>query len=192
MQFEQAKKYILARLRDELPPHLSYHSVAHVKDVYKACKQLAEAEGVEGENLTLLLTAALYHDSGFLVNQKNHEEISCNIVQEQLPGFSYTDTQIGTICGMIRATKIPQQPGNLLEQILADADLDYLGRDDFFVIGDRLFEELSMYGFLSSEDEWNKLQVRFMEAHHYFTETAMRLRLKGKNENLAKVKKKVD
>lgn len=192
MQFEQGKTFILDKLRDELPPHLSYHSVAHIKDVYNACGILAAEEGVQGEDLTLLLTAALFHDSGFLISQKNHEEISCGIASEHLPGFGYSEQQIKRINGMIMATKIPQQPNNLLEEILADADLDYLGRDDFFTIGNRLFEELSMYGLLSSEEEWNKLQVRFLEAHHYFTKTAKRLRLQTKDENLARVKQKVD
>lgn len=192
MQFEQAKEFILKKLSEELPPHLSYHSVAHIKDVYEACKLLAGEEGVTGEDLTLLLTAALFHDSGFLVSPKEHEQTSCRIAREHLPAFGYNDHQLSKIDGMIMATRIPQQPTNLPEEILADADLDYLGRGDFFVIGDRLFDELCMYGLLNSEEEWNKLQVRFLESHHYFTATAKRLRQQGKDDNLARVKQKVD
>ncbi|MCY1378022.1 hypothetical protein D3C87_1448270 [compost metagenome] len=92
---------------------------------------------------------------------------------------------------MIMATRIPQMPQNLLEEILADADLDYLGRDDFFTIGDRLYEELSVFGMVSNEWDWNVLQVKFLEAHHYFTDTAIRLRKQKKEENLQKIKDKL-
>lgn len=191
MQFEQARQFILDKLRTELPPHLSYHSVEHITDVFVACKELAASEKVTGDELTMLLTAALFHDTGFLVQPKDHEEISCTIAREYLPRFDYSEAQIGLICGMIMATKIPQQPHSLLEQILADADLDYLGRDDFFTIGNRLYEELSVYGLLDNERAWNELQVKFLEKHHYFTDTAKRLRQAKKDENLALVKQKL-
>ena len=89
------------------------------------------------------------------------------------------------------ATQIPQKPRNLTEQILCDADLDYLGRDDFFTIGDKLFAELSMYGMINTEEEWNRLQTGFLEKHHYFTVTALKLRKDKKDENLAIVKSKI-
>jgi predicted metal-dependent HD superfamily phosphohydrolase len=182
MQFLKAKSYINGRLRKELPRHLTYHSVAHVKDVYKAAERLATAEGVKGEDLRLLLTAVMYHDCGFMVQSKEHEKIGCDIVREHLPRFEYSPEQIDRICGMIMATRIPQTPNNLLEEIIADADLDYLGRDDFWTIGNKLFEELQMYGIIRTEEEWNALQIRFLDQHHYFTATAIRTRQPKKDE----------
>lgn len=191
MQFREAKTFILKKLRKELPRHLSYHSVEHIKDVYQSSRLLAAEEKVKGEDLKLLLTAALFHDSGFLIQQKEHEKISCDIARQYLPDFGYTAEQIERICGMIMATRIPQTPTNKLEQIIADADLDYLGRDDFFTIGDKLFAELSVYGMLNTEDEWNSLQVRFLENHHYFTDTAIALRKHKKDQHLATIKSKL-
>ena len=92
---------------------------------------------------------------------------------------------------MIMATKIPQSPKNHLEEIICDADLDYLGRDDFFVIGDKLFAELSMYGIIDSENDWNKLQVTFLEKHHYFTKTALKNRKSKKEQHLVLIKSKI-
>lgn len=191
MKFKQAGQFILHKLSKELPKHLSYHSVEHIKDVYDAADKLCEAEGISDYERKLVLTAAWYHDAGFLNGAKDHEEASCRIVQEVLPGFGYTAEEIERICGMIMATKIPQQPGNHLEEILADADLDYLGRDDFFTIGNKLFTELSVFGFLHSEEEWNKLQVRFLESHHFFTPTALSLRKENKQEHLKQIKAKL-
>jgi predicted metal-dependent HD superfamily phosphohydrolase len=191
MKFEAAKDYIMDRLRRELPQHLSYHSVEHVKDVYSAAERYAEAEGISGEDRVLLLTAVLFHDSGFLVQQKEHERISCEIASEHLLAYGYTPEQIQRICGMIMATKVPQDPHNLLEQIICDADLDYLGREDFFAIGNRLFAELSVYGLINSEEEWNKLQVRFLESHHYFTASAIRWRQATKAAHLASIRSQI-
>jgi uncharacterized protein len=191
MQFKSAGKYILKKLSQELPDHLSYHSVEHIKDVYDAAQQIGESEGISSYDMKLLLTAAWYHDAGFLKGAKDHEEESCRIASECLPAFGYTANDIERVNGLIRATKIPQSPRNLLEQILADADLDYLGRDDFFTIGDQLFAELSAFGIIKSEDEWNRLQVRFLESHHYFTQTAVDTRQAKKELHLAMVKEKL-
>lgn len=191
MKYADVKKFILGKLKKELPNHLSYHSVEHVKDVINSCKLIAKHEGVKGEDLKLLLTAALFHDTGFLINAKDHEQLSCNIARQHLPLYGYSDEQIDKICGMILATKVPQKPQNHLEEIICDADLDYLGRDDFFTIGNKLFSELSMYGILNTEDEWNALQVKFLEAHNYFTKTAIQLRKGKKDEHLRIVKSKL-
>ena len=192
MQFNDAKKFILKKLKKELPKHLSYHSVEHITDVYNSAKTIAKHEKIKAEDLKLLLTAALFHDSGFLEGQKEHEKLSCSIAKEYLPGFDYNEEQINKICGMIMATNIPQSPKNLLEEILCDADLDYLGRNDFFIIGDRLFSELRMYGMINDEMDWNRLQVRFLETHHYFTKTAIKLRKEKKEEYLAIIKSRLE
>jgi hypothetical protein len=189
MQFAEVKKFILSKLKKELPKHLSYHSVEHVKDVYNSVKEIAKSEDVSGDELKLILTAALFHDSGFLKGQSQHEKQSCIIAKEYLPQYGYTPAQIKQICSMIMSTKIPQSPKNKLEEIMCDADLDYLGRNDFYVIGNKLFSELSIYGIIHTVDEWNKLQVRFLESHNYFTKTSIKLRKAQKEKHLKKIKK---
>jgi uncharacterized protein len=191
MEFTKAKYFILDKLASELPPQLSYHSVDHILDVYSACEMLAKAENIEGAELELLLTAALYHDSGFLVQSTDHEKISCEIVQTHLPGFDYSAEQVDMICGMIMATRLPQSPKNKLEEMLCDADLDYLGRDDFFVIGNKLFSEFRITGIVTSEQEWNQVQLDFLESHRYFTPTANKLRKQKKDDHLSEIRSKI-
>lgn len=191
MKFGKAKAYILARLKKDLPVHLSYHSVEHILDVYKAARQLAKAEHVNRRDTTLLLTAVLFHDSGFLINAVEHEKHSCGIVRDKLPSFEYSSEEIDIICGMIMATKVPQVPYTHLEQIICDADLDYLGRQDFFEIGNRLFTELVVFGVLQNENDWNKMQVRFLENHQFFTDTAKNLRQATKQKHLDIIRSKV-
>jgi HD superfamily phosphodiesterase len=191
LPLQNVEHFILEKLKKQLPEFLSYHSVGHVRDVYDSCKKIAAKEGVTGEELDLLLTAALFHDAGFTVQANGHEEISCEIARQLLPGFGYSSPQIEQISGMIMATKIPQTPHTKLEEIIADADLDYLGRDDFYTIGETLFQELRHYGILSTAEEWNKMQVRFLENHHYFTDTAIQTRKATKERHLAEVKAKL-
>lgn len=191
MNYPAVEKFILEKLQNELPGHLSYHSVTHVKDVLRSVISIGRKEGIEGEELILLQTAAVFHDSGFLFGAYEHEKRSCELAKKYLPKYGYTEEQIKRICGMIMATKLPQSPKNHLEEILADADLDYLGRDDFFTIGNQLYEELAMFGIISNEDDWNKLQVKFFESHHYFTDTAIRLRSKKKAEHLRTIKSRL-
>ena len=191
MEFKRAKKFIMDKLKNELPHSLTYHSTEHIKDVYRSAQKLAKMEKVKGEELTLLLTAVLFHDSGFIWQLYEHETVSCEIVSKHLPDFGYNTEQIERICGMIMATKIPQTPHNLLEEIICDSDLDYLGRDDFFKIGSGLYNELRTHDIINNENDWNRMQVRFLENHHYFTESAKQLRKAKKEEYIAMVKQSI-
>lgn len=184
-----AKAYILARLKRGLDPARTYHSFHHTIDVYASAITIAEMEGVAGDDLELLKTAALFHDSGFLLDDLDHEAASCTLVSEVLPGYGFTAEQVARIRSMIMATRLPQGPEDHLARILCDADLDYLGRADFRLIGDTLFQEMVAFGQLRTEREWNELQVRFISAHRYFTRTNQEQRESGKQENLLEVKR---
>jgi len=89
------------------------------------------------------------------------------------------------------ATKLPQSPHNHLEEIICDADLDYLGRDDFFAISDRLYEEFLSEGKVQNYDDWNKKQIAFFENHRYFTPTSQTFRNEKKHSNLNIVRSKL-
>jgi uncharacterized protein len=188
MNFGEAEQYITGKLQRELPANLYYHSFDHVMDVLQAATMYASLEGVNDQDLVLLKTAVLFHDAGFTIQGKDHEEIGCRIARETLPRFGYSDADIERICGMIMATRIPQSPSSLLEEIICDADLDYLGRDDFYRIGDTLFRELQVGGVLKDERDWNRLQVKFLESHHYFTASAIKLRGDKKEAHTEKIR----
>ncbi len=192
MQVKSAVRHILEDLKADLPEYLLYHSVSHIKDVKVQAMRIARNEGInDQEDLDLLETAAIYHDCGFLSTYSNHEEKGCEIAREVLPQYDYTDRQIAIIEGLIMATKVPQMPKTKLEKIICDADLDYLGRDDFFIIGDYLYEELLHMGIVTDEMSWNKLQAKFLQAHHYFTQTNINDREPLKQEHLKLVLNKI-
>lgn len=171
MNYHGAKAFILDKLRRELSGKLTYHGVHHTLDVLAVVGELCSSEGMSPYETMLLKTAVLFHDSGFVVTTTGHEVVGCNIAKEILPGYDYSVEEIDRICGMIMATKIPQSPKNRLEEIICDADLDYLGREDFYSIGQTLFEELKALNVLDSEEKWNQIQVSFLESHSFFTKT---------------------
>jgi uncharacterized protein len=185
MRASSAEAFIVRKLRRDLSSTLYYHSLAHTLDVVQAAQTLAAAEGVtDAETLTLLRTAALYHDAGFLHTYEGHEARGCEIVRATLPEFGYSPGQIELICALIIATRYPQKPRCHLAQILCDADLDYLGRPDFVPISTSLFRELTARQLIASEHAWFQLQERFLSGHQYWTATALALRAAPKQARL--------
>jgi uncharacterized membrane-anchored protein YitT (DUF2179 family)/predicted metal-dependent HD superfamily phosphohydrolase len=176
--------YILNRLRTELPPEFHYHNADHTLDVYHSAMAIAKDEGIDEHNTRLLLVAALYHDCGYLLGNNEHELASCKIAREALQQHSYTNEDIEKICKLIMATQLPQQPDNLLEQIICDADLDYLGRADFSTTGSKLYHEMLTFGIVTNIEEWDQLQIKFLQGHQYFTDTSLRSRQPKQQENL--------
>ena len=190
MVFEEIQHTVYQEILAKLPEHLTYHNLDHTAYVIDKAIFLARELKVSAKDLHLLKLAALFHDTGFIDNPKDHEEKGCKIARGYLEkGYSTDDLQ--KIYGMIMATKIPQSPTSLLENILADADLEYLGTDLFEKIGKTLFEELKHFNPDFTEQAWDELQLVFMQKHHFHTEYCRNHREPKKQENLLTVKKRL-
>lgn len=185
--FKTIAEHVFNRLEKELSGKLTYHCIDHTRYVIKIATEIGVYEDVSPHNLLLLQTAALYHDVGFVKVYKGHEEVSCEIAREELERFDYDKEDIDLICGMIMATRIPQSPKNHLEEILADADLEYLGTDLFESIGNTLFKELKFINPEFTIEQWNDIQINFMQQHHYFTDFCKKERGPKKQDNLNKL-----
>lgn len=176
-------------LSQELRPTLYYHDIRHTLDVYHSATRLAKLEGISAEDELLIKTSALLHDTGMLRTYEGHENASCEIARELLPQYGYSEDYISQVCQMIQTTQLPQCAVTLTEKILCDADLDYLGREDFFMIAHRLqFEWNQQKVRVTTLKEWYELQVKFLEAHIYFTPSAKATRYEGKQKNLNQIK----
>jgi len=185
IDFAAAKRYALTRLERELSPYLHYHSVAHTRDdVVPAVKRLAQHMGISGLSLILLETAAWYHDIGYLFRREGHEIAGIELCRRVLPRWGYTAEHIQQIATIILATRLPQNPQNTLGKILADADLDSLGRPDFLETSLALRRELAEIGIIRTDLEWFEGQRYFLRTHSYFTHAARQLRDAGKQANI--------
>jgi adenylate cyclase len=176
IQFTDIQEIILDKLEKELPEYLFYHNVKHTVDVVTEVELIGWAEGCSDEEILLLKTAGLFHDVGHTVTYDGHEYQGTLIAREMLPKYNYSPEQIERICAIIMSTKLPPKPTNLLEEIICDSDLDYLGRSDFIPVSNTLFEELKAQNKMGSLNDWNKIQVKFISGHQYFTKTARSLR----------------
>lgn len=191
--FNQARQYAENRLQHELSPHFLYHGIAHTREeVVPAVETLADMEGIKGQSLSLLLTAAWFHDLGYVENPVYHELISARIALQVLPSFEYTEEEIEIVRWAILATALPQAPNNLLEEILVDADLDVLGRKDFFQRNADLRRELAFLGKEFTDEQWYTSQLKFLEGHTYFTASARSLRDAQKLLNIVELKKSIE
>ncbi len=189
MNFTGARDYILDRLKNELSPNLFYHNLDHTLDVLKATTRLAGMEMLDNHSLQLLETAALYHDAGMILTYQNHEDESIHIASEALPRFGYTIEETGDVSRLIAVTRLPHEPSDLPERIICDADMDSLGREDYFIQAFRLHLEWRIFGIMDvSLTEWFRLQVKFLEKHDYFTAPAQSIRREQKAKNLLEMK----
>ncbi|MBQ4215353.1 MAG: HD domain-containing protein [Bacteroidales bacterium] len=188
VRFPDLEEYILNRLEKELPPYLHYHNVKHTMDVLIGVEVIATAENVtDEEDMLLLRTAALFHDMGQIVQSKGHENISCDYAREILPRYCYSQEQIDKICTLIMATQLPPNPTTLLECIMCDADLDYLGRSDFIPVSDTLYDELHVQNIVNDKNTWNKQQIKFISNHTYFTNFAKNNREVNKQKQIKRL-----
>jgi len=189
IQFTDIQELVLDNLESGLPDSLYYHNVKHTVDVVTEVELIGWAEGLDDDGILLLKTAALFHDAGHTIGYDEHEFHGTQMVKEQLPEFGYTEEQIEKICHIIMATKLPPKPTDIYEEIICDADLDYLGRSDMIPVSNTLYKELKEQDKIGSMNDWNKLQIKFISGHSYFTKTARSLREVNKQKQIERIKK---
>ena len=183
------RRKALDLLNSKLPKKLYYHNVEHTLDVIKVVSQYIKRENIDNESAYLLRIAALLHDLGFTDTNVDHEEKSAEMAEELMLECGFSKNHIKVVQGLIRATRIPQSPKTDLERILCDSDLDYLGRNDFYEISNRLFMELKAASKISNKNEWNKAQIKFLETHKYHTAFAKKYRQPKKAMRIKEIKK---
>lgn len=193
IQFLDIQETLLDRLEQHLPNNLYYHNVKHTIDVVTEVELIGWAEGVNDEELLMLKLAALFHDSGHMVSYQNHEFYGTQIARDMLNAYTnYTSENIETICRLIMATKMPPSPKDTLESVMCDSDLDYLGRTDFIPVSNSLYQELKERSMIDNFDNWNRMQLKFINKHQYFTNTARQLREVNKKNQVERLRKLMD
>lgn len=191
INYKKAERHIMKVLKEGLPDNLYYHGIHHTYDVVEAVERIALLEGITGEEMFVLKSAATYHDAGFVKQYAKNEPIGIEMAKEILPIYGYTPEQVEEVEKLIYATIIPHNPQSHLQQIICDADLDYLGRDDFHQIADTLRMELTERGIVSSKRNWDEMQVKFLTMHKYFTASAIKLRQAKKEKHIEEIKQRL-
>jgi len=148
-----------------------YHGWLHTKSFYDAVCYLGRLEDVDDEDFKNLKISALYHDTGYTTgNEDNHEYQSAAIAQKELPSLGVDEQSVQQICRLIVSTAPGVRPAGILEEIMHDADYEYIGRDYYPYVSELLRREKSIL-----HSVWRREQISFLEKHHFITSSAMKL-----------------
>lgn len=188
LRLADLEEYIFEQLETELPKNLIFHNLKHLQDKYIQTELLGRAENLNTEETLLLRTAALFQDTGYAKSLQNPELKSIENCRKTLPKFKYTEDQIETICTLIQCSQKNYKPINKLEQILIDANMDYLGRIDYLKISLKLYAEVKLNNGIRSEEDWFSNQIKMLENHEFYTETARKLREVSREEQIIRIK----
>jgi predicted metal-dependent HD superfamily phosphohydrolase len=186
----KTSKYVTNLLSEKLSKDMYYHSLAHTQEVVANAKEIGENSGLSSEEMELVLLAAWFHDTGFTNSYEGHENTSLRIAENFLSKNNYPSEKINKIINAIKITNLTFKPENLIENVIRDADLYYLGTTEFFNQYELLRKEWCIkLNKIYTEIEWLELNIDFFFSHVFYTEYANKKLSPQKEINLAKLKK---
>ncbi len=167
----KAQDYVSDLFQSKINKSIRFHTLQHTREVVMACEKMAEYYHLNDDDRFALALGAWFHDTGYTAGQaKGHESVSIQLASDFMKACQLDQQVIDKVTGCINATRIPQSPANLVEQIICDADLFHLGTEDFKEKNKLLREELNGFGgYNLSKKDWRKINIDFMEKHRYFT-----------------------
>jgi len=189
--------YIRELFRDELPSDIKYHDADHTvhptKGIVASADRIAISENISDHDKELLIVAAYFHDTGYIREYEKNEPIAARLAGRILKLIGYKPNEIVKVQKMILSTDLECEPKTHLEKILCDADLDHLGREDFFKLDGKVREGRRARGIdVSDEAKWYKGTLEFIKKHQYYTESQKKLREKGKQKNIKHLLRKLE
>ena len=189
----KARAHVEALLKAAKPEWVKYHNFEHAKAVARASKTIGTACNLSAEALEVVMLAAWFHDAGYVEAIEGHEEKSVEIATSFLRGNGYPQEKIARVAGCIRATRMPQNPKTLMEQVLCDADISHLASKDFLEVSELIRLEIEhRMGRKLAEKEWLTMDTIFVAGHQYHTDYARSKYAPQHAANLAALKERLD
>jgi predicted metal-dependent HD superfamily phosphohydrolase len=186
---KETETFIQAFFAENVPDKYIFHNFEHTVQTVAAVKAIAEGCQIAEQDIQLLQLATWFHDTGYAQGPENHEERSCNNAERFLRG-KIPDKDLQTVLNCIRVTKVPQQPANLLEQIICDADLSHLGMDIYWDRTGKLRQEFILTrDQVMSDQDWIDFELNFMLSHEYHTAVAKEMLNKRKGKHIQRLLK---
>ncbi|HEY3429273.1 MAG TPA: Pycsar system effector family protein [Cyclobacteriaceae bacterium] len=187
----QKSKEYAKKILSSLPEVYTYHNMKHTESVASAVEEIGLASNLSEDELETVLIAAWFHDTGYRKDAQNHEEVAVENAVKLLEEWGASEKRVDTVKGLIEATRMPQNPKNLLEKVLCDADLHHLGSSDIMDCSRDLrneFEAVKKMKF-ESDEEWIQFNLNFLKQHEYFTPYGQTILQERKKKNIKKFKK---
>ena len=187
---EQVKHYVRSFFDSHADEGLLYHNRTHTEKVVEAAIAIGQHYQLDEKDFFIVNVAAWFHDLGYYKGgSTGHEEKGAEMAESFLTGTGVDVAVIEAVRDCILATRLPQKPTNLLEEIVCDADLFHLGSDEFAERNKLLRKEIeALHHKKISKDQWRKDSIRFLESHHYHTDYCQLLLNEQQQANLDKLK----
>lgn len=167
----EAGKFVAEIFKSKVNPFFVFHNLEHTIQVVTAAEEIEGYYQLNNDDQFVLFLSAWFHDTGFSSGHaEEHEKESIKLVKEFLSSRIADQGMIIRIAACIQATHMPQQPLNLVEKIICDADLFHLGTNLFSERSKLLRKELRAYYKSDfADDEWRQRNIEFLKSHNYFT-----------------------
>jgi predicted metal-dependent HD superfamily phosphohydrolase len=170
-----------------------YHDITHTVTVVDAANSLATKLKVSKQERMILTVAAWFHDTGYVHQIEDHEIQGAQLAEDFLKQYHVDNEVVQKVTSCILATKFPQQPKTLLEQIICDADMYHLSTTEFSTTSQKLREEWRMTkGELYNEKEWLLLNLKFISGHQYHSSYAQKHLEEHKQKNIKLLKQELN
>lgn len=178
----------LIKLQDKY----AYHNIEHTRQVAKAAEEIGIHSNLTQDQLETVIIAAWIHDTGFAMGCEYHERHSAIAAEKLLKEWNASEEKIKAVNQAIEATVMPQNPKDIVGQVLCDADLSHLADGDLLEVSNRLREEMAITKDKKfSDKEWYNYNLSFLETHHYFTAYGKEVLERKKRKNIKLLKKKL-
>lgn len=186
-----AENYVLSLLTEKLNKDYLFHNVSNTQQIVNAVKELITGEKISEVDANILLFAAWFYDTGYVKRKENHREASVQIATTFLEEYNIDNSVIDDVVRLIRATKLADEPSDLLEKIMKDAVASYCAKKSFIDKSELLKQETNL---LFSKDytdlDWIQESIKILvKEHRFYTAYAQENWQKGKDKNLAKLVK---
>jgi len=167
---EKLIETVYENLSKKLDKKYHYHNLIHTKRVISSAINIGSHYNLSDSGWKILLTSCLLHDYGFLYSHIDHEEKGSEIAKSILPSYGFNDNHIKSVQKLILITKVDAKPTNLLESIIRDSDLEYLGSNEFKSISENLKKEWIDCGVVADDSNFYDAQLKFLNAHNFYTD----------------------
>lgn len=182
---EHANFFVASLMDLLLPDEMTFHNIDHTRQVVEATYKISKHVGINKYDEEIVVMAAWFHDVGHIASYDEHEAVSQEIAESFLKSHQWTKKRILKVIHCIEATKIPQDPQNILEAIICDADLYHLSSPDYFKIQKHLRREWALVlDQKYTDEEWEEKNLAFLKEHQYWTPFGRSVLEKRKQANI--------
>jgi predicted metal-dependent HD superfamily phosphohydrolase len=183
-------QFVTSYLERELPEAYCYHNKLHTTCIVNAINEISEGMTLTDHERNILLIAGWFHDVGYIWQIEGHESVGACLAETFLKHHQISKEDIDQVKRCIIATKYPQKPATILEQVIGDADMFHLGQKDFFEKSALIRKEWSRTRQTKyTNAEWYQLNLDFVKQHDFHTTYCKKNCNTRKEKNIRQIEK---